>query len=33
MAVLEWGMLGCQLQLHKHHVIPDSQGQGQRRAA
>lgn len=33
MAVLERGMLGRQLQLYKHHVIPNTEGQGQRRAA
>lgn len=31
--MLKRGVLGRQLQLYKHHVIPDSQGQGQRRAA
>lgn len=29
MAVLERGVLGGQLQLYKHHVIPNSQGQSQ----
>lgn len=30
MAVLEWGVLGSQLQLYKHHVIPNTKGQSQR---
>lgn len=30
MAVLERVVLGSQLQLYKHHVIPNAKGQGQR---
>lgn len=30
MAVLERGVLGSQLQLYEHHVIPNAKGQSQR---
>lgn len=32
-AMLQWGVLSSELQLDKHHVVPDAQGQGQWRAA